>query len=178
MRRGMWPLHLRRLVPPEKRRPPLPLPLFHLALVVSSRSRAAVQLFGHLPSYNVSASSEILLLNLCSKTKQYRKEMNTLMNDIWPYLLTALLPAIALYVGYIHQLKLEVAVLKTTVDDLKKDLESVQKRQDSHSKKQDDILKSITDLKVEMLKEMGKVVAEVSSLASEVKNVEEKKKGQ
>ena len=83
--------------------------------------------------------------------------MNTLMNDIWPYLLTALLPAIALYVGYIHQLKLEVAVLKTTVDDLKKDLESVQKRQDSHSKKQDDILKSITDLKVEMLKEMGTV---------------------
>jgi hypothetical protein len=118
----------------------------------------------------VSVKENQLFVTL--QSKKTLADMNAIMNDLWPYLLTALLPAIALYVGYIHQLKLEVAVLKTTVDDLKKDLESVQKRQDSQSKKQDDILKSITDLKVEVLKEMGKVVAEVSTLAAEVKSSE------
>jgi len=94
--------------------------------------------------------------------------MSNLAIEIWPYLLTALISAIGFYIGFVHKLKIEVAVLKKTVEDMQVILGNVQKRQDSHSKKQDDILKSINDMKLEMMKEMSKVIREVSKIEAKM----------
>ena len=72
------------------------------------------------------------------------------------------------YVSFIHKLRIEVAVLKTTVEDLLKTVDAMQKRQDSHSKKQDEIVKLITDLKVDFVKELGSVSTEMASMASNI----------
>lgn len=97
--------------------------------------------------------------------------MNALMNDIWPFLLTALLTALAGYVGYINSLKTRVSVLENTIKTLSQTIESMQKRMDSHSKKQDEIFNSINAMKIEVLKQMGAMGSDIGSLASDVKNL-------
>lgn len=108
--------------------------------------------------------------------------MSNIAIEIWPYMLTALISAIGFYIGFVHKLKIEVAVLKKTVEDMQTTLASVQKRQDSHSKKQDDILESITDMKLEMVKlvnnmstnfnkQLGEMSVNVGTLAADVKNL-------
>ncbi len=108
--------------------------------------------------------------------------MSNIAIEIWPYMLTALISAIGFYIGFVHKLKIEVAVLKKTVEDMQITLANVQKRQDSHSKKQDDILESITDMKLEMVKlvnnmstnfnkQLGEMSVNVGTLAADVKNL-------
>ncbi len=97
--------------------------------------------------------------------------MNALLSDIWPFLLTALITAVGGYVGYIHNLKVRVAVLEKTIEDLIGTIENMQKRMDSHSKKQDDILDSVNALKLELLDRMGTMGSNLASLASDVKNL-------
>lgn len=94
--------------------------------------------------------------------------MSNIAQEVWPFFLTALISAIGFYIGFVHKLKIEVAVLKKTVEDMQVSLGNVQKRQDSHSKKQDDILKSINDMKLEMMKEMSKVIREVSKIEAKM----------
>ncbi len=106
------------------------------------------------------------------------KEMNTLLADIWPILLTALIGVIIAYARYVNALKTRVAVLEKTVEDLLKTIESMQKRLDSHSRKQDEIYDTLndvkgnmSDMKVEIVKEMGQMTANLSSLASDLKGL-------
>lgn len=94
------------------------------------------------------------------------------MNDIWPFLLTAVLTAIAGYIGYIHSLKTRVAVLEQTIEDLMKTIDNMQKRMDSHSKKQDDILDSVNEMKLEVLRQIGAVSNSMSGLAADVRNLQ------
>ena len=96
--------------------------------------------------------------------------MSNIAIEIWPYLLTALISAIGFYIGFVHKLKIEVAVLKKTVEDMQVTLGNVQKRQDSHSKKQDDILNSINNLKVDIFKDMNKVIREVGKIEALMSN--------
>lgn len=98
--------------------------------------------------------------------------MNNVMTDIWPFLLTAAITAIAGYVGYIHTLKTRVAVLEKTIENLSKTIESMQKRMDSHSKKQDDILTSVNTMRFEVLKQIGSINTQMGILASDVKNMQ------
>jgi len=104
--------------------------------------------------------------------------MNTLINDIQPILLTALVGIIIGYARYVNTLKTRVAVLEKTLEDLTKTIESMQKRLDSHSKKQDEIYDALGGMKgdvskmnLDIVKEMGTISASVSSLASEVKGL-------
>ena len=90
------------------------------------------------------------------------------MTDLWPLIVPTILALVIGYIGFIHKLRIEVAVLKTTVEDLLKTVDSMQKRQDSHSKKQDEIVKLITDLKVDFVKELGSVSTEMASMASNI----------
>ena len=98
--------------------------------------------------------------------------MNNLMNDIWPFLLTSVLTAVAGYIGYIHTLKTRVAVLEKTIEDLMKTIDSMQMRLDSHSKKQDDILEGLNAMKLEVLKQIGEMNTKMGSLSSDVKNLQ------
>lgn len=98
--------------------------------------------------------------------------MGNIMNDIWPFLLTAALTTLAGYIGYIHTLKTRVAVLEKTIEDLMKTIESMQKRMDSHSKKQDDILEGLNEMKLEVLKQIGEMNTRMGSLSSDVKNLQ------
>lgn len=40
--------------------------------------------------------------------------MGEIMNQIWPYLLTAMVTAVGTYIGAIHKLRIKVAVLEFT----------------------------------------------------------------
>jgi hypothetical protein len=97
---------------------------------------------------------------LCTKQKQNR-QMNTLITDLWPYLVTALFGA----VGWQFR---ESYVLKTKVAVMEKSIDSMQNRLDSHSKKQDAILERISSMEKEVLKETGTVRSDIAALASNV----------
>lgn len=85
--------------------------------------------------------------------------------------ITASVSAVGLYIGYIHQLKLDAAVLKSRCDELQKDLENMQKRVDSHSRKNDEIMEKISSFEKEVLKQMGNMGASISSLSSDLKGL-------
>lgn len=90
--------------------------------------------------------------------------MNSLMNDIWQYLLPILLTGIVGLVGWVHNLRTRVAILEKTV-------ESQQKRIDSHSVKQDGFLDKINSLEKKMIEQVGGVRTDIQGLLSEVKGL-------
>ena len=94
--------------------------------------------------------------------------MTQVMTDLWPLIVPTILALVIGYISFIHKLRIEVAVLKTTVEDLLKTVDSMQKRQDSHSKKQDEIVQLITDLKVDFVKEIGSVSTGMAAMASNI----------
>jgi uncharacterized membrane-anchored protein YhcB (DUF1043 family) len=110
--------------------------------------------------------------------KNNTEGMNTLLNEIWPYLLTAAVPTIGLYIGYIHQLRMKMAVVEKTLETLQRNQDNMQKRMDSHSKKQDEILDAISAMKLELVKQLAQtekhisaITAEQAVIANEVKNI-------
>lgn len=107
---------------------------------------------------------------LCKKTSKY-KEMNQLITDLWPYLMTGLIAVVGWQFRESHAIKVRVAVLEQTIEDLMKTIESIQHRQDSHSRKQDEIVSLITSFKIEVVKQIGEMSSNVKVLASDVKNL-------
>ena len=97
--------------------------------------------------------------------------MNNLMQEIWPFLLTAALPSIAMYVGYIHQLKTKVAVLERTIEDQAETLDKMQKRMDSHSKKQDEILKAISDMELKLVTKLAATEKQIAVITTTQENI-------
>lgn len=97
--------------------------------------------------------------------------MDGIIGAIIPSIVTIILANIVTYVGMIHNLKLELAVSKKTIEDLQKALQVVEKRLDSHSKKNDDIVKLITDLKVEVVTRLGELSTNMGKLSSDVDNI-------
>lgn len=104
--------------------------------------------------------------------------MNSLINDLWPYLLTAGIPALGLYIGYIHQLRMKMAVVEKTLETLQRNQDNMQRRMDNHSKKQDEILNAIAALRVEVVKQLAEtekhintITTEQAVIAAEVKNI-------
>lgn len=93
--------------------------------------------------------------------------MNTILNEIWPYLLTALVPTIGLYIGYIHQLRMKMAVVEKTLETLQRNQDNMQKRMDNHSKKQDEILDAISAMKLELVKQLAQTEKHISAITSE-----------
>lgn len=93
--------------------------------------------------------------------------MDTLFTEIWPYLLTAAVPTIGLYIGYIHQLRLKMAVVEKTLETLQRNQDNMQKRMDSHSKKQDEILAAISAMKLELVKQLADTEKHISALSKE-----------
>lgn len=107
---------------------------------------------------------------LCKKTSKY-KEMNQLITDLWPYLMTGLITVVAWQFRESYAIKMRVVVLEQTIEDLMKTIESMQRRQDSHGRKQDEIVSLITNLKIEVVKQIGEMSSSVKVLASDVKNL-------
>ena len=83
--------------------------------------------------------------------------MEEVMIDIWPMLVTAILTGIGTYVGFIHKLRVKVAVMEEKVDRL-------QKRVDSHSKKTDDIINTIGDFKEEISKQLSQIAVDIAKI--------------
>lgn len=104
--------------------------------------------------------------------------MNTVFNELLPYILTAVIPAVGLYIGYIHQLRTKMAVVEKTLETLQRNQDNMQKRMDSHSKKQDEILDAIASLKVEVVKQLAEtekhiniITTEQAVITAEIKNI-------
>ena len=93
--------------------------------------------------------------------------MNRLVVDLWPIVMPVLLALIIGYVGFIHKLRIEVAVLKQKVDNL-------QKRVDSHSKKQDDLLTLVTDFKEDMTDKLNAILVDIAKISTTLNIVEGK----
>ena len=83
--------------------------------------------------------------------------MQSVMNDIWPMLVTAIITGIGTYVGFIHKLRIKIAVMEEKVERL-------QKRVDSHSKKTDDILQTIGEFKDEISKQLGQIAVDIAKI--------------
>ena len=90
--------------------------------------------------------------------------MNSVMTDIWPYLLPVLLTGIVGLVGWVHNLRTRVAILERTVDNQ-------QKRIDSHSKKQDEILEKMNSMEKKFIEKVGDVRTDIQGLSSDVKGL-------
>lgn len=84
--------------------------------------------------------------------------MNSVMVDIWPYLLPVLLAGIAGLVGWVHNLRTRVAILEKMTENL-------QKRMDSHSKKQDEILDKMNSMDRELMRQMSSLSSEIQALS-------------
>ena len=104
--------------------------------------------------------------------------MNSVFNELLPYILTAVIPAVGLYIGYIHQLRMKMAVVEKTLETLQRNQDNMQKRMDNHSKKQDEILAAISELKVEVVKQLSatekhinNITTEQAIIASDLKNL-------
>lgn len=104
--------------------------------------------------------------------------MNSVFNELLPYILTAVIPAVGLYIGYIHQLRTKMAVVEKTLDTLQRNQDNMQKRMDNHSKKQDEILNAIAALRVDVVKQLAEtekhinnITTEQAVIAAEVKNI-------
>ena len=97
--------------------------------------------------------------------------MYSVFNDLLPYILTAIIPAIGLYIGYIHQLRTKVAIVEKTLEILQRNQDNMQKRMDSHSKKQDEILDAISKLKLEVIKQLDATAQEQAVIATELKHI-------
>lgn len=93
--------------------------------------------------------------------------MNTLLIELWPYILTAIVPAIGLYIGYIHQLRTKMAVVEKTLETLQNNQDNMQKRMDNHSRKQDEILNAISSLKIEIVKQLATTEKHINSITTE-----------
>lgn len=83
--------------------------------------------------------------------------MQSVMSDIWPMLVTAIITGIGTYVGFIHKLRIKIAVMEERVERL-------QKRVDSHSKKTDDILQTIGEFKDEISKQLGQIAVDIAKI--------------
>lgn len=90
--------------------------------------------------------------------------MNSVMIDLWPYLLPLLLTGIAGLVGWVHNLRTRVAILEKTV-------ESQQKRIDSHSAKQDGLLDKMNSMEKNFVEQVGEVRTDIKGLSSDVKGL-------
>lgn len=90
--------------------------------------------------------------------------MNNLMNDLWPYLLPALIAGIAGLIGWVHNLRTRVAILEKMVDNQ-------QKRIDSHSSKQDGLLDKMNTMEKKFIENMGDVRSDIQGLSSDVKGL-------
>lgn len=83
--------------------------------------------------------------------------MGEVMNDIWPMLVTAVITGIGTYVGFIHKLRVKVAVMEEKVERL-------QARVDSHSKKTDDIIHALGDFKDEIVRQLGEIAVDIAKI--------------
>ena len=93
--------------------------------------------------------------------------MNSVFNELLPYILTAVIPAVGLYIGYIHQLRTKMAVVEKTLETLQRNQDNMQKRMDNHSKKQDEILDAIAALRVEVVKQLAETEKHINAITTE-----------
>lgn len=90
--------------------------------------------------------------------------MNSVMTDLWPYLLPIFLTGIAGLIGWVHNLRTRVAILERTV-------ENQQERLDRHSKKQDEILEKMNSMEKKFIEQVGGVRTDIQGLSSDVKGL-------
>ena len=93
------------------------------------------------------------------------------MIDLWPYLMPVFLGGIVTCIGYIYNLKTEVAVLKKTLENITTTVGDMRIRIDSHSKKNDDVVNLITSFKIEVIQKIGAMATDISKLSSDVENI-------
>lgn len=103
-----------------------------------------------------------LFLCLSLQKRNKNRQMNSVMTDIWPYLLPVFLMGITGLIGWVHNLRTRVAILENTV-------EKQQERLDSHSKKQDEVLVKMNSMEREVLKEVSGVNVRMQDLRGDVK---------
>jgi uncharacterized protein YoxC len=85
--------------------------------------------------------------------------MDKVVVDIWPVIIPTILALLIGYVGFIHKLRIDVAVLKQKV-------ESLQKRVDSHSKKQDELLTLVTDFKEDISDKLNEIMVDIAKIST------------
>lgn len=107
-------------------------------------------------------------------------------------LISTLIAAAVVYIGFINNLRTKVAVLEDNVDELQKKCKEAtdkfedmvhknsvleekvkrsEQRQDNYSKKNDDITNLITEFKMEVMERISNVNVQMSKISSDVENI-------
>ena len=76
--------------------------------------------------------------------------MGAVMIDIWPMLVTAILTGIGTYIGFIHKLRVKVAVLENKVEKVENEVQRVDQRVKKKSEQFDKIQEDISDIRVKL----------------------------
>lgn len=67
--------------------------------------------------------------------------------NIWSAVITTVIAALGTYVGFIHGLRIRVAVLESNLDQLEGEVQRIEKRLDKKSEQFDKILESMSDIR-------------------------------
>jgi len=107
-------------------------------------------------------------------------------------LISAVVAALIMYIGFINTLRTKVAVLEDNVEELQEKckeatekfedmahklavqedkVKRLETRQDNHSKKNDDIINLITEFKMEIMERIGNVNVQMGKISSDVENI-------
>lgn len=73
--------------------------------------------------------------------------MDQVVLDIWPMVVSSLLTGVGTYVGFIHKLRTNVAVLEHRTEKCEKEIQRVDKRVDRKSEQFDKIQEDISDIR-------------------------------
>lgn len=73
--------------------------------------------------------------------------MEVFVTNVWSMLATAIVTAIGTYIGFIHKLRVKVAVLENKMERVESEVQRVDKRVDRKSEQFDKIQEDISDIR-------------------------------
>ncbi len=80
---------------------------------------------------------------------------------MWPVItgsiVTAVISVIGMYAGFVHRLRMKMAVMEVEVTELKR-------RVEGHSKKQDDILSAVNRFQADMNEKLNKIAIDIAKI--------------
>lgn len=78
--------------------------------------------------------------------------MNQVATDIWPMVVASFLTAVGTYVGFIHRLRIKVAVMEERVTKAEEEVKRVDRRVDKKSEQFDEIQKDLSVIREEIVR--------------------------
>lgn len=101
-----------------------------------------------------------------------QNSMSQAVISLWPVLtgsiFTGILSVVGMYFGYVHRLRMDMAVVEVELAELKR-------RVEGHSKKQDAILSAINNIQNDMNEKLNKIAVDIAKVNTTLKMIKPNK---